>query len=80
MASRLPALPELSCASLGWWLVKGQDRGWRLAVPAHCFRLSPRLTEHVQDKSKLPILIFPEGELACAGREPAQQQAQHLDP
>lgn len=22
-----------------------------------------RLTEHVQDKSKLPILIFPEGEL-----------------
>lgn len=27
-----------------------------------------RLTEHVQDKSKLPILIFPEGELRSKAR------------
>lgn len=28
-----------------------------------------RLTEHVQDKSKLPILIFPEGELRSFARQ-----------
>lgn len=28
-----------------------------------------RLTEHVQDKSKLPILIFPEGELWTKARQ-----------
>ena len=28
-----------------------------------------RLTEHVQDKSKLPILIFPEGELWSKARQ-----------
>lgn len=28
-----------------------------------------RLTEHVQDKSKLPILIFPEGELRSEARQ-----------
>lgn len=28
-----------------------------------------RLTEHVQDKSKLPILIFPEGESWSEARE-----------
>lgn len=37
-----------------------ETRG-RLTLP-FTFLFS-RLTEHVQDKSKLPILIFPEGEL-----------------
>uniref|UniRef100_A0A5G2R8T1 Glycerol-3-phosphate acyltransferase 4 n=1 Tax=Sus scrofa TaxID=9823 RepID=A0A5G2R8T1_PIG len=71
VANHTSPIDVIILASDGYYAMVGQVHGGLMGVIQramvkacpHVWFDARRLTEHVQDKSKLPILIFPEGEL-----------------